>query len=164
MAITALNMIGGITGTITFTDESNKTSTTEIMLPAATTLAQAQTFMLALAQSVELLSDAQIRKVSVSAGYDPAGADLAVQGNTVEEKAQFALKTAAGKTAKFAVPAAKQAYRIPTTRNVDLADPDIMALTTILTTGSGGVAPVDSNGSDLTQVLYGRIRLRSSLD
>jgi len=161
MAITALTPTGGITGSIAYTDESNRSSSSEVVMPAATTLAQAQGFMLALAQAVETLTDAQVRRVSVSAGFDPTGADPAVKGNTVEEKAVFGVKTAVGKTAQFSVPAINIAYRQNGTRTVDLANADITALTNLLINGNGTVTPVDTNAQDLVQVLYGRVRKRA---
>jgi hypothetical protein len=161
MAITALTAVGGITGSIAFTDESNRSSSSEITMPAATTLAQAQAFMLALAQAAETLSDAQVRRVSITASYDPTGADPAVKGNTVEEKASFGIKTAVGKTAHFSVPAINITYQQNGTRTVDLANADITSLTNLLVTGDGTVAPVDTNAQDLVQILYGRVRKRA---
>lgn len=164
MPITALTPIGGVSVTLTLTDESLKTSNTSVYVPDTTTLAQAQAFALALAQAVESVTDAQVVRANVNASFDCTGADPAVKGNTVEEKAVFALKTAVGKIAQVSIPSINLAYRTDGTRVVDLTNAAITTITTLLTTGDGAVAPVDSNGQDLVEVVSGKIRKRNSLD
>jgi hypothetical protein len=61
------------------------------------------------------------------------------------------------------VPAIKLALLQPNERDLDLTDPLVTAITTLLVTGDGTIAPVDSNASDLAQVLFGRLQQRRGL-
>lgn len=164
MAITALTAIGGITVNITYRDFTGRTVTSSYLVPAATTLANAVAHALALTQALEPVSDAQIVAVNVGGRYTAVDSDVAVQGNKAEDKGAIGLRTAAGKVVRFTIPGIKNAKLLGQTRDIDLTDTDVAAVTTLLVTGDGTVAPVDSNASDFTQVVYGKLRQRSELD
>lgn len=163
MAITALTAVGGITATFTLTDFTNRSVTAQGLMPAATTLANAQALALAIAQALEPLTDCKVSAVNIGVRYTTTGADAAVQGNYAEDKGVFSIQTAAGKVVRFAVPGFKNSKLLGTTRSIDLADTDVAALTTLLITGDGTTAPVDSNGSDLASVISAKIRQRSEV-
>ncbi|NJL32517.1 MAG: hypothetical protein HC893_00010 [Chloroflexaceae bacterium] len=163
MAITSLAAVGGLSASLSYLDFTGRQVTAGLLLPAAVTLANAQTFLLALAQACEAASDCQISGANVSVRYNTTGADPAIQGNYAEDKGVFGIRTAAGKTVRYSIPGLANSLLLGQTRDIDLTDPLVSAITTLLITGNGTVAPVDSNASDLVQVLYGKLRQRNEL-
>ncbi len=163
MAVTALNAVGGVNISFTLTDYTGRAVTSGLLVPAATTLANAQTFALAVAQALEALSDAQVTAVNIGTRYNPVGADPAVQGNYAEDKGTFGIRTAAGKIAKYTVPALSNTFLLGQSRDINIAAPQVEALTTLLIDGNGTVAAVDSNASDLSQVVWAKLRQRNEL-
>jgi hypothetical protein len=164
MAITGITASGGLTVNIGFTDKTNKTATTRVNLPASATLPQAEAYALALLQALEVLSDCLISSCSISVGYAVAGANAAVAaGNYAEDKGQFSFQTAAGKTSLISIPGVKETMRSAGARTINTADAAITTFTDLVVTGDGTLAPVDSNGEDLTQLLYARVRQRREL-
>jgi len=138
------------------------TSLVTVEIPLATTPANAIAFAKGLADVVAPLMVGGIVGAGVTFEVDLSSLSLDEVGTAladVQEKAVFAFRTAANKLKRIGIPTFNEnllqgagAYA-----NVDLTDTDVQAFVTamedgILLTGYGGtgtVAPVDTNDSDL---------------
>jgi hypothetical protein len=133
------------------------------MMPDTVTLASAKLYCDAFGDALIDASDAQLMGYSINQRSVATGATAAVAGSRVEDKGLISLQTVAGKDVQVTVPAIKLALLQPNERDLDLTDPLVTAITTLLVTGDGTIAPVDSNASDLAQVLFGRLQQRRGL-
>jgi hypothetical protein len=155
--------VGGITATYTFRDAKGITSKTHVMLPASVTLAASTAYCDNLGNQLEGASDAKLMGYSINQGRSATASTAAVAGSRVEDKGWIEMQTAAGKLSTVALPAIKLAGLLANGRDLDLASALITAITTQLITGNGTVAPVDSNGQDLSGVIAGRLKQRSGI-
>jgi hypothetical protein len=130
------------------------------MMPSAVTLANATAYADAMGDAIIDASDGQMMGYSINQSSNATGATPAVSGSRVEDKGVLSIQTAAGKDVQVTIPAVKLGVLQPNEYDLDLTDPIITAISTLLITGDGTVAPVDSNASDLAQVLRGFLRQR----
>jgi len=133
------------------------------MLPDTVTLANAKSYCDDLGDAMIAASDGQLMGYNINQRSTASGATAPVAGSRVEDKGLFSIRTAAGKIMQVTLPAIKLAVLQTNERDVDLTDALITAITTLLITGDGTVAPVDSNAADLAQVLAGVLQQRKGL-
>lgn len=158
----ALTLVGGWKATITYVDVSQNSSSTNFHIAPAVTATDAYNYLNAVAQAIELLTDAKVLNASLSRLYAGSGSAAAVAGGNVEQKGVFGFRTFAGKTAIVTIPAPKIAKMKADERSLNEADADVAALVTLLITGDGTTEASDSNAQSLDELLYTKVRHRSS--
>jgi hypothetical protein len=157
------SLVGGWKVTLTYEDVSRNPSTTTFYLSPAASYTEADTYVSQLAQKIELLTDARILNYALSRHYSGVGATAAQPGGNVEQKGVFAFRTIAGKTSILTVPAPKVAKMKTDERSMEETETDVADLISFLVNGDGTVQPVDSNAQDLSELLYTKVRHRSSV-
>lgn len=162
MAVT-FDLVGGWKTTITYEDISRNPSSTTFYLPPAASYTEAAAYVAAVAQQIELLSDARILNHSLSRYYAGVGATVAQPGGNVEQKGVFAFRTGAGKTAILTVPAPKVDKMKTDERSMEETDTDVAELINLIVNGNGTTNAVDSNGQDMIELLYTKVRHRASV-
>jgi hypothetical protein len=130
--------------TITYVDASGSVGKSVTHVPAATTLADANTAAAGLVTDLLAVSDCQVIAYSITYGVTNTTPAAPAAGSRVENKALFAFRTAAGKLARISVPGIKAAA-VAASGGIISTDADVAALITNLL-----AAPwCDSNGSSL---------------
>jgi hypothetical protein len=143
----ALTAKPAIAVTIDFIDATGSKGQSTMHLPAATTLAAAIAKLDATAALITAVSDCAIVGYSVSTGKIDTATPAPIVGSRVENRAEFTLRTAAAKLAKFSFPSPKAAT-LNASGGILSTLPAIAALQADLI---GGYC--DSNGSLLTSVV-----------
>lgn len=156
--------VGGIKITYTFRDAKGSETNASVMAPAAITLVNARAYADGLGDAMLACSDGQMMGYSINLASAASGAPVPVAGSRVEDKGLFSARTAAGKDVQFTVPAIKLSVLDTNQKSIDLIDPLITTLINLLITGDGVTAAVDSNGIDLSQILFGRLQQRKGLE
>lgn len=154
----------------TFRDSKNKESHTRIRIPSTFTFAQYQAFGAAAAAVVADMTTCEITEVSVSVGLDLSGASLktvATQFADWFNKAFIQANNAiSGLFAKFNIPTYDDNNNAPNSKNLDLTDPEVAALVTLIedgiTVGAGLVYPVTVRGEAVTSVTTAQEVFRKS--
>jgi hypothetical protein len=149
--------------TFTVADEKGDTSTITIPVPDSTALTDLPLMAQALADLLEPmvtggLVNAFIRIVPTITGWAAAAA----ADSDVQEKAEFALRTAGGFVKRLNLPTFLESLFNANSKDVNQADADVSAFVTALEdgidlTGAGGsgiVQPCDLREEDLTSLLY----------
>jgi hypothetical protein len=131
--------------TFTYVDASGSVGKSVAHLPAATTLADAETAAAGLVVQLLSASDCQVISYSITWGVMNTTPAAPAAGSRVENKAKFSFRTAAGKLAIVSVPGIKSAA-VATSGGIISTETSVAALITALT---GGIW-CDSNGSDLS--------------
>lgn len=155
--------VGGIRASFTFRDGKGMSTEASFMVPDGITLAIADQYCANLGDAMAAASDAQLMGYSINKRVGASATATPVAGGRVEDKGLLAIRTAAGKTSFATIPAIKLATLQANQKDIDLTDPLITAITTLLITGNGSTAPVDSNAQDLAQILYGTLQQRKGL-
>lgn len=147
-----------------FVDSKNETSTMEIRVPTATTLADATTFAQAMAGLLNAVTTGAIRRIGVVLSVAlPGGIRSGPLTNSdVEEGAKFQFLTALGNFTSFRVPTFSEAMITSNSRAVDLEDADVAALVTAMEDGIGLTQPCDARGEDVTALSFAREQFQSS--
>lgn len=134
-----------------FRDDDNKSSTTEVMIPGATTAANALAFAAALRPLLAAITDSTLMGYNVILGF--AEAALPVIGSSdIENKAVFLMTAANAVKASLTVPSPLESILQLNNQDIDHSNSDVSALEDALTLGLSGVQPVNSAGSDLTGI------------
>jgi len=151
-----------IVGTVHFTwrDTKGKESFSKIRIPNSLTFAQYTAFGEAAASVVKAMSTAELTEVSVSIGLDLSGASLRTVATQFADWFNKGFIQASnlinGLTGKFNIPTWDDANNASGSKNMNMADADVMALTTLITDGldvSGTlIYPVALRGDALSQV------------
>lgn len=155
---------GGITYTFRDAKGANSTLNVNFEYTGTSTLTELKTFADALGVELESLSDAELVRYNINLAMDASGATAAVDYKRVEDKGVIIAQTAAGKNVRFSIPAIKETVLGTDQITIDLANADVTAFTNLIVTGNGTIAPVDSNGSDITSIVEGYLYQRNSLD
>lgn len=140
-------------------DAKGAVSSTEINVPASVAFADIALFAAAMATLINPLITGVITRIGVAFTLAlPAGLRAtATAGSDVEEGARFQWRTANGFFAGNRIPTLDESKVVAGTRVIDLADSDVAAFVTAMTSGidttavggSGTVAPSDSREEDL---------------
>lgn len=135
----------------TFRDNDGARSTTEIILPGATTPAAAQTFATAIQPLLAALSDAVIVGMNVILGYYE-DAIPTIPSSDIENKGVFLFNAANGIRSSIAIPSVLESVLQPNNRDIDQANTAVDAFITAMTAGLGGTQPSNASGADLVTV------------
>jgi hypothetical protein len=144
----------------TFIDAKRKESHMKIRIPNSLTFAQYVAFGEAAAAVVKAMTTAEITEVSVSVGLDLSGASLKTVATQFADwfnkgfiQASNAIN---GLIGKFNIPTWDDLNNTAGSKNMNLADAEVMALTTLITDGldvSGTlIYPVALRGDALTSI------------
>lgn len=161
-----------LVGTVHFTwrDEKEKESTSKLRIPNSLTFAQYRAFGAAAAAILNDMSTCELIEVSVSVGLDLSGADLksvATQFADWFTKAFIQASNAVnGLIGKFLIPTYDDNNNTAGSKNMNQADPDVAALTTLITDGldvSGTlIYPVAVRGDALSDIDIAQETFRKS--
>jgi hypothetical protein len=161
-----------LVGTVHFTwrDEKQKESFSKIRIPSALTFTQYKAFGAAAAAVLNDMSTCELIEVSVAVGLDLSGADLksvATQFADWFTKGFISASNAInGLVGKFIIPTYDDNNNTAGSKNMNLADPDVAALTTLITDGldvSGTlIFPVAVRGDALTNIDIAQETFRKS--
>lgn len=145
-------------------DAKGQTSTMEINIPTATTLANATTFAQAMAGLLNAVTTGAITRIGVVLSVAlPGGIRTgALTNSDVEEGARFQFRTALGNLTATRVPTFLETLIASNSRAVDLEDTDVAAFVTAMEDGIGGVTPTDKRGEDVAALTSAREQFQSS--
>lgn len=146
------------TVTFTYEDETGSTSSTQLSIPAATTIADARTAADGLLAELAANTGCIITGYSIAFSTIETAPGVAAAGARVEEKGNLVFRTAAGKLTKVTVPGILPGVVLASGR----LDEDAATLATLIASLTGGIW-TDSNGSDLVALdsLYQSFRTSS---
>ena len=140
-----------ITVTYTFRDNDGKESTTEVLLPGATTAANAVTFANAARALLVLLSDAVCISQNVIIGsYE--NSIPTIPSSDVENKGVLLFGSANGLKSSIAIPSILESVLQGNNQDIDQSNADVSAFIDAMTLGLSGTQPVNASGSDLTSI------------
>lgn len=151
-----------------FLDSKGQTSTCEINIPTATTLASATAFAQSVATLLNNVVTGVITRVGIVLSVSlPGGIRTAALANSdVEEGAKFQFNTASGFRTGFRIPTFDETKIASNSRAVDLEDADVAALVNAIVSGltSAGnlVQPTDKRESDVTALTAAKEQFLSS--
>jgi len=140
-----------ITVTYTFRDNDGKESTSEVLIPGATTAAAAVTFANALRLLIVALSDAVCITQNVILGYYE-NAIPTIPSSDIENKGVFLFNAANGLKSSIAVPSILEAVLQANNQDIDQTNSDVSAFIDAMTLGLSGTNPVNASGTDLTSM------------
>ena len=145
---------------VTFRDAKKKESFTKIRIPTGIAFSDFQLFAQGVAEVLKAMTTCEITSVNVAVGLDLSGASLktvATQFADWWNKGFIQARNAInGAIAKFNLPTWDELNNASGSRNMNLADADVIALTTLITDGvdSGGtlIYPVSVRGDALSVI------------
>jgi len=140
-----------ITITFTFRDDDGKESTTEILLPGATTAANAITFSTAVRALLAAVSDATLIGMNILLGYYE-NAIGTIASSDVENKGVLLFNSANGLKSSLAIPSVLESVLQGNNQDIDLANADVSDLVDAMTLGLSSIQPCNGSGSDLVGV------------
>ena len=148
------------TVTYNFKDEKGKTSSTEMNLPDATSVADVRLFAQQFAVLLNDLTTGALTKVTVSLDVTPSSGvrTVAAAGSDVEEGGRFQFNVTGGFYTHMRVPTFDESKVNAGSSSINLTDADVAAYTTAMATGldltaaggSGVIQPCDKRGTDVT--------------
>lgn len=143
--------------TFSWEDESGSRSSTQVSIPAATTVADARTAAEALAVDMQANTGCVLTGYSIAFSTTETAPGLAAADSRVERKGNFVFRTAAGKRARITVPGILTTVVLPSGR----IDEDAPTVATLIASLLG--APwTDSNGADLSALVEAYESFRTS--
>lgn len=136
-------------------DAKNESSTVEIEFPSATPVAILAAAVPAVAVLINPLVQGGLKSAGFKVEVDvPTWGIGALLVSDVQEKAEFAFRGINGFLKRLNLPTFDEAFFVPQSKNVDLADPDVAAFTDFMTDGitvsATLIQPTDVRGDDLT--------------
>lgn len=134
-----------------FRDDDGKSATSELLIPAATTAANALTFAAAFAPLLGALSDATITGYNLILGFAESGG-LVIGSSDIENKGLLLLNAANGVKSSLTIPSVLESVLQPNNQDIDQTNADVSDLLDALTLGIGGVQPCNVSGSDLVLI------------
>lgn len=134
-----------------FRDDDAKNATSEIMIPGATTAANALTFAAAYAPLLAALSDGTLTGYNVILGFAEA-ASLVIGPSDIENKGLLLLSAANAIKSSITIPSVLESILQPNNQDIDQTNSAVSDLLDALTLGIGGVQPCNASGSDLIVV------------
>lgn len=137
--------------TYTFRDNDGAESTTEVLLPGATSAANAVTYATALRALIALLSDATIVGMNVILGY-AEGAIGTIASSDVENKGVFLFNAANGIKSSIAIPSILESVLQGNNKDIDQANSAVSDFIDAMTAGLTSIQPSNLSGSDLVGV------------
>lgn len=138
----------------TIVDAKGDPSTVEIPFPDATPVAVFATAIPAVAALINPLVNGGLRNAGVKIEIDvPAWGATALLVSDIQEKAEFAFRGVNGFLKRLNLPTFDEAFFVPQSKDVDLADPDVAAFVDFMTDGitvsATLIQPTDIRGDDL---------------
>lgn len=139
-------------------DSDGDTSTIEVFFDAATPIAVLAAGVPALAALFNPVLNGGLRRAGFRIEVDVSGTwgPVAALISDVQEKAEFAMRTAGSFLSRLNLPTFDENFFIPGTGNVDLADAAIVAIVDFLedgiTAGGGSLEPTDYREDDFVTV------------
>lgn len=157
----------------TIEDEKGISSTTEVNVPGTASFDNAAVFAVEMAQLINALIRGAIRRVGLAFLVDISGAGLRaapLADSDVEEGARFQFRTANGFYTGLRIPTFDEAKIVAASRDVDLADSDVAAFVTAMTTGinlipaggTGTLQPSDKREEDIVSLTEAKEQFVSS--
>lgn len=140
-------------------DAKNETSTTEFFFDDATAWAVIQAGVGAIGALINPLVTGGLRAAGIRVEVDISGVwgTVAQLTSDVQEKAEFAMRTANGFLSRLNLPTFDEAFFVPNSAQVDLTDPDVVAFIDFLedgiTAGGGSLEPTDYREDDIADVV-----------
>jgi hypothetical protein len=135
----------------TFRDNDNKESTSQVLLPAATTLANALTYATALRPLIAAVSDAVCVGMNLIVGYYE-NAPGTIPSSDIENKGVITLASANGQPSSFTIPSVLESVLQGNNADIDQANTDMSDLLDALTLGLSGTQPANAGGADLVGI------------
>lgn len=151
-------------------DAKNAQSSTQVNLPISRTFEEVEAFAAAMAPLLNALTTGAITRISITRSVAlPGGLRATPDANSdVEEGARFQFRTANGFQTALRIPTFAESKIPSTSKDVNLADTDVAAFVTAMTTGIDlpGALPVvqpsDARGEDITSLTFAREQFVSS--
>lgn len=137
--------------TFTFRDNDGAESTSEVLIPGATTPANAVTFATALRPLVAALSDAVIVSQNIILGYYE-NAIPTIPSSDVENKGVFQFNSANGIKSSIAVPSILESLLQGNNKDIDQALTAVSDFIAAMTAGLSAIQPSNLSGADLVGV------------
>lgn len=140
------------------TDSDGDASTLEFFFPAATPLAVLAAGVPTIAALINPMLNGGLRRAGFRVEVDISGVwgPVAALISDVQEKAEFAMRTANGFLSRLNLPTFDEDFFVPGTANVDQSDAAVVAFIDFLedgiTVGGGALAPSDYREDDLVDV------------
>jgi len=158
---------------VSFRDNKNERSTTEINLPSGTAYDDVLLFAQEVVQLIDPLITGAIERVGIAATVDVSGLGLTAAptvGSDVEEGARFQFRTALNNFTSLRLPTFDEAAIVPGTREVSQVDTDVAAFLTAMESGidltgvggSGTIQPSDKRDEDIITTQQAREQFLSS--
>lgn len=151
-----------------YTDAKGQSSTQEIHLDDALSMAQMTGYAQALATLLNAVTTGVITRVGIVVSVTlPGGLRVAALTNSdVEEGAKFQFNTASNFRTGFRIPTFNEDLIASNSRAVDLEDADVAAMVagivSGLTIGGTVVSPTDARESDITALISAKEQFLSS--
>lgn len=147
----------------TIRDEKNQPSTTQIKFPTTVDIAILKEFARSTGTLIDAVITGRIEEVSIGIGVEdlPTTWKAAPLANSdVEEGGRFSFLTGIGSKTGFRLPTFDEAYILPGTKQIDVADAAVDALVDRIiagqTVGIINVSPSDDRGEDITALFSAR--------
>jgi hypothetical protein len=143
-------------------ETSDSTSTINVVLGDGTlpSLEEVFTKAAAIGDDVRGFTNGALNRIDGRVRYTDPAAGAAAAGSEVERKAVIKMKSSAGIVSQISIPGVAPAFFVDGKLNT--GDTDVAALLDALTTGIGGVIPVDSHGDEIVEIVDAYKRHRSS--
>lgn len=142
---------------MTYQDDDLAENSHTVDFPAATTLAQVQTYATAYAALLAPVSDCALKGYTVLEHFYDDTYPLAAAGSDVEDKGILKIRTQNNHIKSFSWPGIVESVLIstisPPGTYIDLANAAVAALVSALITGLSGTAPSNDRGEDFLSVV-----------
>jgi len=141
---------------VTGVDAYAQTRQGHIYFPPATTVAQIQSFVTALAPLWEIISATKITKAELGYRFTlPASSKVPTAAVKAKNGANFSFDTPGRFNFGFWLPGIEPGKLGTDGETVDLVDTDVANVTTLITDGTGGAVPSDGYGNDVGNIMTG---------
>ena len=145
----------------TMQDGKGKVSKTEIKIPASVTLNNVATIAIQAAGILSNLTKARITSVRACVGLNITTTSVTQSDADIEDKAFIGYQDANANFGKLMIPTIDEAFVLPASDRLDVADAAMLTLFGLIVTGDGTIAPVTKRNGSVTAVTTAREIFRS---
>jgi len=146
----------------TVSDESGDTSTTTIKVPSGFTLSQYGEFAVQMGTVLDAMLAGRLESfdLALTADLSALTGNVAGSASDVEELGRFSFRTTDNRAVKLNVPALNESLVAVGTDDLDLVDPAIAAVESMMVDGlavtGGTILPCDVGEDDIVSLEYAR--------